>query len=76
MADSRPQPRGLDIDFTLGRRIGSEEVASGYVSGRPRWAGNTMLQPRLRFPVGMTPEGVFDGVFARRRTRAGVLRAH
>src|SRR5271155_5138466 len=51
MADSRPQPHGLDIDFTLGRRTGSVGVSPGYVSGRPRWAGNTRSQPRLRFPV-------------------------
>ena len=41
MADSKPQPRGLDIGFTLGRRTGSVGVSPGYVSGRPRWDGNT-----------------------------------
>src|SRR5271170_2081841 len=47
IADSRPQPHGLDIDFTLGRRIGSVGVSPGCVSGRSRWAGNTRSQPRL-----------------------------
>src|SRR5271170_7228779 len=51
MADSRPQPRGLDIDFTLERRTRSVGVSPGYVSGRPRWAGNTRSQPSLQFPV-------------------------
>ena len=53
MADSRPQPRGLHIDFTLGRRTGSVGVSPGCVSTvrRPRWTGNTRSQPELRFPV-------------------------
>src|SRR5271154_1199779 len=51
MADSRPQPRGFNIDCTLERRTGSVGVSPGYVSGRPRWAGNTRSQPSLRFPV-------------------------
>jgi hypothetical protein len=55
MADSRPQPRGLNIDFTLGRRTGSVGVSLGYVSGRPRWAGNIRSQPSLRFPVIYEP---------------------
>src|SRR5271170_6548197 len=55
MADSRLQPRGLNIDFTLGRRTGSVGVSPRYVSGQPRWAGNTRSQPRLRFPVTYEP---------------------
>src|SRR5277367_5087801 len=54
MADSRPQPRGFDIDFTLGR-TGSVGVSPGYVSGQPSWAGNSRSQPRLRFPVIYEP---------------------
>jgi len=55
MADSRPQPRGLNIDCTLGRRTGSVGVSPGYVSGRPHWAGNTRSQPGLRFPIICEP---------------------
>src|SRR5271168_4939372 len=55
IADSRPQPHGLDIDFTFGRRTGSVGVSPRYVSGRPRWAGNTRSQPSLRFPVIYEP---------------------
>src|SRR5271155_2954623 len=55
MADSRPQPYRLDIDFTLGRRTGSVGVSPRYGSGRPHWASNTRSQPRLKFPVIYKP---------------------
>ena len=50
MADSRPQPQELDIDFTLGRRTGSIRESPGYVSDDPRWAG-TLGYGRATVPV-------------------------
>src|SRR5271163_1383276 len=36
LADSRPQPQGLDIDFTLRRRTGSIGESPIYISGDSR----------------------------------------